>query len=231
MKRLFTVAHACVTTIVLGGCSDLAALLGDPPSTEGCTWAAAGRNPFFVLEPGYILTLSGRGGGGTLLDVVITVEDETRIVDGIETRVVTEQESKNGKLIEVSRNYFALCQPRGDVFYFGEEVDDYKDGKITGHHGEWLAGKDGARPGMAMPGDPKVGDAAYIEWAPGGAMDHFEVVALEDKVETPAGTFTGALKIKETNPLEPGKVEYKWYARDVGLLVDEGARLVSYQKR
>lgn len=231
MKHPFTFARAFVPLIVLTGCSDLATLLGDPPSTEGCTWAAEGRNPFFILEPGYVLTLSGRDDEGTLLDVVITVEDETRTVDGIETRVVTEQESKNGKIVEVSRNYFALCQPRGDVFYFGEEVDDYKDGKIKGHHGEWLAGKDGARPGLAMPGDPKLGDAAYMEWAPGDAMDHFEVVTLEDKVETPAGTFPRALKVKETNPLEPGEVEYKWYGRDVGLLVDEGARLVSYQKR
>lgn len=231
MTRFFTFASACLPLLALTSCSELAAVVGDPPSTEGCTWAATGRNPFFVLEPGYVLTLSKRDGKGGQPDLVITVENETRMVDGVETRVVTEKESKNGELVEVSRNYFALCMPRGDVFYFGEEVDGYEDGKISGHHGEWLAGKDGARPGMVMSGDPKVGDAAFMEWAPGYALDHFEVVALEDKVETPAGTFVRALKVEETNPLEPGKAEYKWYGRDVGLLVDEGARLVSYGQR
>ena len=231
MTRTFTFALTSLPLLALASCSDLAALVGDPPSTKGCTWASTGRNPFFILEPGYVLTLSERNDEGGQPDLVITVEDETRMVDGVETRVVTEKESEKGEIVEVSRNYFALCMPRGDVFYFGEDVDDYKDGKIKGHHGEWLAGKDGARPGMVMPGDPKVGDEAYMEWAPGDAMDHFEVVAFEEKVETPAGTFTGALKVEETNPLEPGEAEYKWYGRDVGLLVDEGARLVSYGQR
>jgi hypothetical protein len=163
-----------------------------------------------------------------LLDIVITVLDETRLVDGVETRVVVEHESENGEVVEISRNFFALCQPRGDVFYFGEDVDDYEDGRVTGHGGSWLAGQRGALPGLAMFGHPQVGDAAYMEYAPGKAVDHHEVVALDETVTTPAGTFTGVLKTRETNPLEPGHVEFKWYAPGIGLIVDESARLVAH---
>src|SRR5262245_7865662 len=64
-----------------------------------------GRNPYFILEPGYQLTL--RDGGSQL---VITVLDETKPVAGVTTRVVEERETKNGTPIEVSRNYFAISK-------------------------------------------------------------------------------------------------------------------------
>src|SRR5262245_38963387 len=65
--------------------------------------SASGRNPYFVLEPGYVLQLEG---GKTRL--TITVLDDTLRVDGVDTRVVEERETENGALIEVSRNFFAI---------------------------------------------------------------------------------------------------------------------------
>jgi len=52
-------------------------------------------------------------------------------------------------------------------------------------------------------------------------MDRAEIVSLTELVQTPAGTFTNVLKTDETTPLEPGKVESKWYASGVGLIVDD----------
>ena len=85
----------------------------------------------------------------------ITVLDETRKVDGVVTRIVEEREWKNGKLYEVSRNYFALCEQTKDVFYFGEDVDFYKDDKVVKHDGSWVAGVKGNKAGLMMPGTPK----------------------------------------------------------------------------
>jgi hypothetical protein len=87
------------------------------------------------------------------------------VVEGVTTRIVEEREWKGGKLYEVARNFFAICPRTKDVFYFGEEVDFYKDDKITGHEGTWLAGKNGARAGLIMPGEPKVGMRYYQEIA------------------------------------------------------------------
>src|SRR4051812_782362 len=83
--------------------------------------ASIGRNPYFLLEPHYKLEF--QDGKGTLL---ITVLDETKMVSGVDTRVVEERESSGGKLVEVSRNFFAISKSTGDVYYFGEEVDIYK---------------------------------------------------------------------------------------------------------
>src|SRR5262245_27938268 len=89
---------------------------------------ATGRNSFFVLEPGHQLVLED---GDERL--VITVLDQTKKVDGVETRVVEERETKGTALVEVSRNFFAISKRSGNVYYFGEEVDIYKDGKIASH--------------------------------------------------------------------------------------------------
>jgi hypothetical protein len=67
--------------------------------------SAAGHNPFFILEPGHQSVFEG---GKERL--TITVLDETKSVDGVETRVVEERETKDGKLVEVSRNYFAISK-------------------------------------------------------------------------------------------------------------------------
>ena len=55
--------------------------------------------------------------------LIVTVLNETREIDGIMTRVVEEREWRNGKLKEISLNFFAICADTKDVFYFGEDVD------------------------------------------------------------------------------------------------------------
>ena len=176
---------------------------------------STGVNPYFNLTPGHRLELAG---GDTRL--VITVLDQTAVVDGVETRVVGERETENGDLVEVSRNFFAISTRTNAVFYFGEDVDIYRGGRVTGHEGAWRAGREGARFGLMMPGLPLVGAKYHQEVAPGVALDRAEVAALDETVRTPAGTFDGVLKIAETTPLEPGAREFKFYARDVGLIQD-----------
>lgn len=182
-----------------------------------------GRNPYFILEPGYVLTLED---GKTHL--VITVLDETRRIDKVETRVVEERETVNGELVEISRNFFALSTRTNAVFYFGEDVDMYKNGKVVSHEGAWRAGENGARFGLAIPGLPLLASKYYQEIAPGVAMDRAEIVGLDETVKTPAGEFSGVLKVAETTPLEPGVRELKYYARGVGLVMDGTVRLVKY---
>ncbi len=60
---------------------------------------------------------------GKELQLIMTVLNETKIVDGVETRVVEERETEGGNLVEVSRNFFAICSPTNNAIYFGEEVD------------------------------------------------------------------------------------------------------------
>jgi len=189
-------------------------------------FVSVGTNAFFRLEPGYRLKLEGREGSGQVT-LIITVLEETRAVDGVETRIVEERESNDGRLVEVSRNFFAFNTADGGVYYFGEEVDIYKDGRIVGHEGAWESGREGARFGLMMPGQPAAGARFYQEVAPGLAMDRAEIVGLDAKLKTPAGEFSGCLKVAETTPLEHGK-EYKLYAPGVGLIQDSSLLLTEY---
>jgi hypothetical protein len=187
--------------------------------------SATGRNSYFILEPGQQSVYEG---GGERL--VITVLDETKTVDGVETRVVEERETKNGKLVEVSRNYFAISKRTNSVYYFGEDVDIYNDGKVVNHSGAWLAGVKDARFGLMMPGQAMLKAKYYQEIAPGVAMDRAEIVSLSATVNTPAGEFKNCLKVEETTPLEPGIKEYKYYAAGVGLVQDGDLKLVKSGK-
>lgn len=193
---------------------------------DQCTLLSTGRNTFFILEPGFQLLLRGADDGDTV-ELKITVLNETKKVGNAETRIVEEHESKNGKVIEISRNYFAFCKETGDIYYFGEDVDIYKKGKISSHSGAWLAEGEN-KPGLIMPGDAIVEDKYYQEIAPGVAMDRAEVISLTETLETPAGTFDHVLRTKETTPLEPGDVSYKYYATGIGLIKDENLLLVKY---
>ena len=188
--------------------------------------ASRGRNRYFILEPGYQLVLEGKEGDHSV-QLKVTVLDETRKIGNIVTRVVEERESVDGALIEISRNYFAICKRTRSVFYFGEEVDIYKNGKVIGHEGAWIHGKNKARAGMMMPGEPVIGARYYQEVAPGVAMDRARIADLKTTLETPAGTFRRCLRVQEENPLDREK-EFKIHAPGIGLVQDEDLLLVRY---
>ena len=193
---------------------------------ESCTFASSGRNTYCILEPGYQMEYEGMEGNDKVR-LVITVTNETRKIGNVETRMVIEDESVNGNRIEISRNFFAYCKETGSIYYFGEEVDIYKDGKIVKHEGDWIA-EGPNKAGVDVPGLPLIGARFYQEMAPGAAMDRIEIQSLGETLETPAGTFTNCMKTEETTPLEPGEKEYKTYAPGVGLIQDETALLVKY---
>jgi hypothetical protein len=188
-------------------------------------FSSMGRNPYFVLEPGYQLLFEGTE-DGTHVALAITVLDETKLVDDVETRIVEERETKEGKLAEISRNYFAISKRTNDVFYFGEDVDIYRNGKVVSHEGSWLAGVGGARFGLAIPGSPLVGARYYQEQAPGKAMDRAEVV----RVSVTMGEYKNCLETEETTPLEPESKEHKWYAPGIGLVKDGPFKVVRHGK-
>lgn len=189
---------------------------------ENRTFASTGRNRFFILEPGYQLVLES-----SREKVTITVLDETRLVGGVETRVVEEREEKNGELKEVSRNFFAICKEHGDVFYFGEEVDMYKNGEIVKHSGAWRADEKDSKAGIIMPGTVLLGARHYQEMAP-NAMDRAEIISDDVTLDTPAGRFEYCIKVEETSGIDPDEKCYKIYAPGVGLVQDEDLLLTKY---
>ncbi len=177
--------------------------------------APTGTNPYLPIQPGKVLKLTH---GNNRLTVSIL--PDTKTVDGVTTGVLEEREEKEGQLIEVSRNFFATDRNTAAVYYFGEDVDNYKDGKIINHESAWRAGEQGARFGLMIPARPKVGEKFYQEIAPKVALDRVEVVSVDEMVKTPAGTFHHCVHLRETTPLEAG-VSHKYYAPGVGMIKDD----------
>lgn len=188
-----------------------------------CNLVTTGRNPYFIMEPGFQLALESED-----TKLHITVLDDTKQIDGVLTRVVEEREWKDGNLHEVARNYFAMCEQTKDVFYFGEDVDYYVDGKVTKHDGTWHAGENGNKAGLIMPGTPKPKMKYYQEMAPGIAMDRAEIVSMSEICKTTAGTFSKCMKVKEGTAIDITAREYKYHAPDIGLIRDDDLKLVKY---
>src|SRR5262249_59715456 len=87
------------------------------------TLGVKGSNAYFNLTPGYRLSYKQ----GDTIDM-LTVLNEIKVIDGVETRAVEDRETKNGALVELTRDYYAIDSVTNDVYYFGEEVDIYKNG-------------------------------------------------------------------------------------------------------
>ena len=185
-------------------------------------------NGFFPLVVGSRTVLEGIDDEGELVRVEIDVLDETEVVAGVTTRVVTETEFEDEELVEISRNFFAQA-PDGTVCYFGEDVDDFEDGEVVGNDGEWRAGENGNLPGIFMPADPQIGDVFSQEFAPGIAIDQSEITGIGETLNSPFGTFTDTLSITDCDPLEDGSSDDKIYVNGIGLALDATAEIISFE--
>jgi hypothetical protein len=192
-------------------------------ATDPSRLASTGRNPYFVLEPGYVLVLEG---GQSRM--VVTVLDETKVVQGVETRAVEERETTKDQVTELSRNYLAIDKQTHDVLQFGEVVSNYRNGKVVSRSGSWMAGAGKARAGMLLPGEPRVGYRFYEEQAPGITMDRAEITSMTVTQKTPAGTFEHCMQTQITSPMTPGDKEYRCYAPGIGLVQFESMLLVKH---
>lgn len=192
------------------------------PDIDPANFVEAIDNPWLPLRPGNRWEYDETEDGETA-HIVVTVLDETRDVAGITATVVRDRETLDGVVQEDTYDWFAQ-DADGNVWYLGEDVDNYEDGELVDHDGSWETGVDGALPGIAMPADPQVGDAYRQEYYPGEAEDLGEVIATDGTTSGPTGDYTDLVVVREWNPLEPDKVEEKSYARGTGMV---GGRLAA----
>jgi hypothetical protein len=196
-----------------------------------------GGNQYMSIDPGRTLILAGESDGERVVKRIAALNRTKPIIFEAAgyaklaiARVVEEREWIDGELAEVSRSFLATCPDTGNVFQFGEEVDEYEDGEVVGHEGSWIVGEDGAKPGLVMPATFLLGSRYQHGNAPGVAEDRVEHVSMGMKVETPAGTFTACISVMETSPLEPDDGDdLVIYAPGVGPIVDGALELVKYE--
>jgi len=190
------------------------------PQLDPADFVAAVTNPFFPLTPGTTQHYRGETGDG-IERIATEVLSDTKTILGITATIVHDRVFLDGELIEETFDWYAQ-QNTGDVWYLGEDSKEIENGQVVSTAGSWEAGVDGAKPGIIMWGDP----AAHLneqyrqEYYKGVAEDVATVIALDESVDVPHGSFTGCIKTEDRNPLEQGAVEHKFYCSGIGLTLE-----------
>ena len=195
-------------------------------------------NPWWPMAVGSTWVYKETDQEGAKQKVVVTVTDKTRkLANGVTARVVHDEVTEDGVPVEVTDDFYAQ-DADGNIWYLGEETQEYEDGKPGSTDGSFEAGKDGAQAGIAMPADPKPGMKYRQEYLEGEAEDVGEVIRTDIQAEVPFGHFENVLMTMDTNPLEPKVLEFKFYAKDVGPVLavsvsggSDREELVSYTER
>jgi hypothetical protein len=183
---------------------------GEPVTLDPARFTTRIDNPWFPMVPG---TRWEYREGRT--HVVVTVTHRTRKVAGVTARVVHDVDSRGGKLIEDTKDWYAQ-DADGNVWYLGEDTKEYRNGKVHTTEGSWEAGVDGAQAGVIMPARPHVGLRYRQEYYEGHAEDAARVLSLNKRVRVPTGSYRGVLQTLDYTLLQPGGGEHKHYARGVG---------------
>jgi hypothetical protein len=173
-------------------------------------------NPYWPMRKGSRWVYRETDSEGTRQRVVVTVTRRTKMIaNGVRARVVRDVVTEDREPVEVTDDYYAQDKS-GNIWYLGEATTEYENGKPTSTEGSFEAGVDGAQAGIIMPAKPRVGLSYREEYYAGHAEDRARIVSLREQAEVPFGHFRRVLMTRNTNPLEPKSVEFKFYARGVG---------------
>src|SRR5215207_8350489 len=172
-------------------------------------------NPLFPVSRQESVLMVGRV-DGKAFRTEVTLLPETRIIEWqgrrVETLVSQYAAYLDGRIHEVAYDFYAQADD-GSVWYFGEDVFNFKDGAIVDTHGTWIAGKDGPA-AMIMPSDPKVGDVYRPENIPGFVFEEVTVKDTRKTLDGPLGPIDGGLVIEELHM--DGTTEDKTFAPGYG---------------
>jgi len=196
-------------------------------------------NTYFPLIPGTTYTYEATTTDGCEVDVMAVTYD-TRTLDGVTTVVVHDQvfdgdscTTAPAALTEDTLDYYAQDNA-GNVWYFGEDTSTCEGaGNCTPSEGGWLAGVNGAGPGIIMLAQPRSGDRYKQENAGDVAQDQalvtsVGVTAKMTRDDAYQSSYSNCIVTKEWTVLERGDIEFKTYCPGIGnvLTVEHHGKVV-----
>lgn len=214
--RCFVTFAACLALLSIAACGDDTT---EPPydiTVDPLDFVATIDNPYLPLTPGTVFRYEGESSDGHETNVV-AVSNQTYNILGVVCTVVEDTVWVDGDLIEATTDWYAQ-DTDGTVWYFGEASRSYDSGVLVSTEGSWEAGKRGAQPGIVMLANPQVNSSYRQEFEKDVAEDRGQVVSRSVSVTVPYGSFQDCVQIEEWSDLEPGVVEYKSYAKNVGMV-------------
>ncbi len=181
------------------------------------------NNKWFPLVPGtqYILEGQANRGGGTLPhQVIFTVTDLTKVIDGVRTVVVWDRDLNEGQLAEAELSFFAQDKA-GNVWNLGEYPEEYEDGVFVGAPSVWISGLAGAEGGLHMLAKPRTGTSWYLQGSAPAIefLDCAKVLKTGEKTCVPINCYDDVLVTDEVSPLDQGGGhQLKYHALGVGII-------------
>ncbi|WP_316364473.1 hypothetical protein [Candidatus Thiodiazotropha sp. CDECU1] len=190
-------------------------------------------NPYVSIVSGHTYVLrAGEEGEET---VVVHVTDESREIQGVPCRVVTdavvvvEEDETTGEIdyvpVEITDDWFAQ-DTEGNVYYCGEISRNFEDGALVDLDGSFESGREFAKAGLLISGMPEVGIAHRQEFSLGEAEDIVQYVDLAgipsvENENFPCADSGGCLMTYDFAPLEPESSEFKYYSPGIGFVLAE----------
>jgi hypothetical protein len=176
------------------------------------------NHKYLTLKPGTKFVYEKKH--GTKIErTEVVVTNETKLVMGVPTVVVRATEWQGDVMKEDTRDWYAQDKA-GNVWYFGEAVDNYKGGELRDHGGSWEAGVDGAKPGIIMPKTPTAGQTYRQEYLKGKSEDVGTIVAVGMRIAVPHGTYDDCVQVKDWSLIKYEQ-EYKYFCAGAGFAVRE----------
>jgi hypothetical protein len=147
--------------------------------------------------------------------VISTMTDVIREIDGVPTVAMLDQNTDAGELAQQSIDYFALDKD-GNVWLMGSYTAEYSGGEFTNTDDAWLGSSEGSEPGILMPAEPDVSTPA---WVVGVESDQKGTAA--EVVETGASECAEFACYEDVVIIREGEIgaldnEFKYYAPAVG---------------
>lgn len=191
-------------------------------------------NPYFPRIPGDKFIYEGQTENG-FERIELVILEETKVIMGVTTTIMRDTVYLNGEIREDTYDWFAQDKD-GNVWYFGEDVNDYENGVVVSKAGSWEAGVDGALPGIVMYGDPAahLGESYLQEYYAGEAEDTADLLSVRENLEIAFGSFDNVVQTYDYTPLDPNSQEHKFYAaglgkiRNVNLITGDVIDLIAY---
>src|SRR2546421_2665876 len=119
-------------------------------------------NEFFPLTPGTKWVFKGTV-DGEAHTVVTTVTDLTKVVDGVTSAVVLDEDLGPGRVLQEAELAFMAQDQQGTVWNLGEYPEVYENGQFVGAPDVWISGIAGARAGIGMLAHPATGTPTYLQ--------------------------------------------------------------------
>jgi hypothetical protein len=224
MRRFIFVTIVFILTIFISAC-------GSKPSPEATAEfkdfdpgnfdkSTEITNPWMPMHPGTLWTYEGTAvdeeGNSFARRIEFTVTDLTKEIAGVRTVVAWIVDYNNGEVIEKEIAFYAQDND-GNVWYFGEHPEEFKDGKFVDAP-TWIAGIEEAKAGIKMMAEPQVGTAKYFQgWGPAVEWsDYGNIQKMGQETCVPLDCYEDVLVIAESSLKEVGAAQFKYYVSGVG---------------